>query len=523
MRRGVACAGAAVAVCLLVPGAAWGKKQAAITGKLSKSGYTVIALGYNGKAASSKGRSFKIVPRDSRVTLQLRDKRGRYAGPVLVGARGKTVIVGVKAGAKLGTIRIRSGYATAAKVSAKAIDARRTAQARKGVPLGNGRNFGLVRSRRHAKNGIGRDADLDGVPDTLDIDSDGDLVLNNEETPARTARAAADERGFKLFSQLGAPLERSLNANATGVTDAAIDALVRGSTTGPTFQPIGMFLDFQVLRGDQVELDCGGLSYCTSGGTGRVRAPGGFDPGPNFPSCCDSDGDGFGTMTGTPSPAGGQEMQLYPLATAAQIKSGDVLIQRVTSGGTETAVPSTLNFVFNTTPALTSWTSTGGQSGSVTYPVAAGAPGTSLNPFVVGAGADGNVVVSMTFWRPQRRAIAGAGETGDFIDIGHLQWSSRLITAGQNQRVLDCPGAYSTSDPNLSPASASDPIGGVIDGVDDAPANPSHTLTYSLNITSCLAAKGVAFNSGDSVQLEIVARSQTAGDNSAQQVFFKRG
>jgi len=520
MRRGVGCL--AVALCLLVPGAAWAKKQATITGKLSKSGYTVIALGYNGKAASAKGRSFKIVPRDSKVTLQLRDRRGRYAGPVLVGVKGKTVIVGVKAGAKLGTIRIRSGYATAAKVSAKAIDAKRTAQARKGVPLGNGRNFGLVRSRRHAKNGIGRDADLDGVPDTLDIDSDGDLVLNNEETPARTAHAAADERGFGLFSQIGEPLERSLNANATGVTDTAIDALVRGSTMGPTFQPIGMFLVFQVLPGSAVELDCGGLTYCSNGGTGRERAPGGVDPGPEFPSCCDSDNDGFGTMTGTPSQLG-QEWQLYPLATASQIKSGDVLIERVTSGGTETDVPSTLNFVFNTTPALTSWTSTGGQSGSVTYPVAAGAPGTSSNPFVVTSGADGNVVVSMTVWRPQRRAIAGAGETGDFMDIGHLHWSSRLIPAGQNQQVLDCPGAYSTNDPNLSPASANDPIGGLIDGAGDAPANPSNRLSYSLNISSCLAAKGVAFNPGDTVQLEIAARSQTAGDNSAQQVFFKRG
>src|SRR5689334_9720077 len=115
MRRGVACA--AVAVCLLVPGAAWGKKQAPITGKLSKSGYTIIALGYNGKAVSSKSRSFKIVPRDGKVTLQLRDKKGRYAGPVVVGGKGSKVIVGVKAGAKLGTIRIRSGYATAAKVS----------------------------------------------------------------------------------------------------------------------------------------------------------------------------------------------------------------------------------------------------------------------------------------------------------------------------------------------------------------------------------------------------------------------
>ena len=35
-------------------------------------------------------------------------------------------------------------------------------------------------------------------------------------------------------------------------------------------------------------------------------------------------------------------------------------------------------------------------------------------------------------------------------------------------------------------------------------------------------AEHAVFNSGDTVQMEIVARSQTAGDNSAQQVFFRR-
>ncbi len=495
-------------------------KPAAITGKLSKPGYTVIALGYNGKAVSSNARSFRLVPRDTKVTLQLRNARGKYAGQVVVGGKGSSVIVGVKAGAKLGTIKIRSGYGRAAK--AKGVDKRRTAQARKGVPLGNGRNFGLVRSKKHATAGAGRDGDLDGVPDALDVDSNGNLVLNNEEAAGRSARAAQTENGFQLFSQIGAPLERSLNANGGGVTDAAIDALVQGSTSPPTFQPIGVFLDFSIVPGDQIELDCGGLSYCSKGGTGRERTPGGFDPGPSFPDCCDQDGDGFGTMTGTPGPNGQQEMQIYPLATAAQINSGDVLIERSTSNGVETDTPSTLNFVFNTTPALISWTSSGGQSGSVTYPANPNTPGTGLSPFPVGPGSDGNIAVTMTLWRPQRRAIAGAGEGSGFIDIGHLLWSSRLIQQGaQGGQVIDCPTGYSTTDPNLS-AAPSSPIGGLVDQSADALANPANTLTYTLNLTACLTSKGVAWNVGDPIQMEIVARSQTGGDNSAQQVFFKR-
>jgi hypothetical protein len=510
----------ALGICLCGPASAFAK-PAPIVGKLSKPGYTVIALGYNGKAVSSRSRSFRIVPGEAKVTLQLRSADGRYAGPVVVGGTGSKVVVGVKAGAQLGTIRVQSGYAKLAKaVAAKAVDRRRTAQARKGVPLGTGRNFGLVRSAKQSAAGAGRDMDLDGVPDTLDIDANGNLVLNNEESGTGSRARAAQTGGsqtFSVFSQIGARLDGSVNANAAGVSDAAVDALVQGSTSPPTFQPIGMFLDFHVLDGEQVELDCGGLTYCSNGGTGRVRPPDGRDPGPSFPSCCDPDGDGFGTMTSTPGP-GGPEMVLYPIATAAQIRSGDLMIQRVTTGGVETEVPGTLNFVFNTTPALTSWTSSGGQSGSVSYPVSRGAPGTTENPFPVGAGPDGKVVVTMTFWRPQRRAIEGAGEGTGFIDLGHLRWSSRLV---KQQTVADCQVGYSTTDPNLS--AGPDPmLGGFVDNADDAPANPANTVTYSLDFSACLASKNATWSSGDSIQLEIVARSQGGGDNSAQQVIFKR-
>jgi hypothetical protein len=517
-----------ITACLLAPASA--AARAPITGRLSKPGYTVIALSYDGHAVSSHSRSFRIVPRSSTVTLQLRDAKGRYAGPVVVGGTRTKAIVGVKAGARLGKVKVLAGYAkTAKRVAARWIDARRTAQAAKGVPRGNGRNFGLVRSTRHAAGGAGRDQDLDGVPDALDIDADGDLVLNNEDRSSGAKARAAQQQPppqpqpqpqgggpgparFSVFSQIGAQLERSVNANASGVT-ADIDRLVQGNTAAPPYQPIGMFLVFQ-WDGGQAELDCGGLSYCSKGGTGRIR--GERDPGPSFPDCCDSDGDGLGEMTGQPGP-GGTEMQLYPMATSAQIKSGDVLLERATANGAETENPATLNFVFNTTPALVSWTSSGDDAGSVTYPVPQDAPGTGQNPFQVKPGPDGKVAVTMTFWRPQRRGIPGAGETAPFMDLGHMLWQARLVSQSS---VTDCSAGYSTTDAHLTP-SGDQNLGGFVDSSADAPADPANKLTFTLSFDDCLAAKGSSWKSGDVLQLEIVARSPTGGDNSAQQVFFK--
>jgi len=504
-------------------------KPKPITGRLSRAGYSVIALGYNGKAVVTRARSFRIVPKDTRVTLQLRDAKGRYAGPIVVGGRRSKLLVGVKAGAKLGTIKVLAGYAKTAKPSSAA-DKTRAIQARTGVPLGNGGNFGLVRSKRKSRtdsnvdtdadgvpdsieSGVsGGDADLDGVPDALDIDADGDLVLNNAEARAGRATTAQVQNpgGFHVFSQLGVRLERSLNANAAQVTDAQIDGLVQGTTTAPPFQPIGMFLVF-TLPANDLELDCGGLSYCTNGGSGRIRPPGGFDPGPSFPSCCDADGDGVGTMTAFQNGPGGPEWQLYPLATASQIRSGDVF---VTSRG-ETAA---LNFVFNTTPALVSWSSTGGQSGAISYPVAPGSPGTGANPLTITPGPDGSLSMTMKMWRPQRHAIAGAGEGSGFVDLGHLLWTVRLVT---QQTVTDCTAGYSTTDPNLAPNS--DPqLGGFVDQQGDAAADAANTLAFTLNLSACLAAKGQSWTSGD-IQLELTARSQTGGDNSSQEVMLRHG
>ena len=99
----------------------------------------------------------------------------------------------------------------------------------------------------------------------------------------------------------------------------------------------------------------------------------------------------------------------------------------------------------------------------------AGGAGTPANPIPVSA--TGDVIVTMTFWRPQRKAIPGSGEGSDWVDIGGLKYTADV----PNAPVAGGPGApgargpgncaastYSTTDPNLK-------VGG--DGVEDSSAD----------------------------------------------------
>jgi hypothetical protein len=534
------------AAALFAPTTTTAAKPKPITGKLSKRGYTVIALAANGKANSVVARrsQFRLRPPARRVTLQLRDKNGVYAGPIVLGVakKGKRAIVGVKAGAKLGKVRVkrRKGYATLKrKLPRKFIDAKRQARAKKGVPIGNGRNFGRVRSR-HA-HGPSSDPDRDGVPNPLDVDDNGNLVLDTFDRPG-TARAS-QAQGVPIFvagrSKLFLDLPQTVNANAPGLTDQQVDAAL------PTFG--GLFLGIAGIEADpgtQVELDCGdpntGLVYCRqNGSTGNLAGtrlgvpllPGTSDGAP-YPACCDPDGNGFGSLTRI-VPPGGVVLYGIPLlhhATTAGVGAGDLVIVHATIGGSPTEFPGTVQYVFQTVPAVASYSDGQGDAAPISYPVApvdpgtgmGGGPGTSGNPLPVKAGADGNVLVTLTVWRPQRRPFVN--EAGKWIDIGHNIYTASISNVG-----IGCPlGAYSTTDPNLTPV-AHQPValGGLEDSADDQAANPAHTLTFTLNLTQCLASGGQTFNSGEALGIDLgaIPANTTPGgppDSATTQVWFKR-
>ncbi len=170
-----------LALVLCAPSAA-GARRPAIEGRVAAS-YTLLALASDGSSRSVRDvrGDFRLVPPARTVTLHLLGSKGRYLGPVVVRRRGRTAVVRVRAGAKLGTLRVHEGWASAGhEVSTRRLGRGRPARARAGVPIGAG-VLGRVRSRPAGPSGGGRDQDRDGIPGRFDVDDDGDLVLDTRE------------------------------------------------------------------------------------------------------------------------------------------------------------------------------------------------------------------------------------------------------------------------------------------------------------------------------------------------------
>ncbi|RMG40275.1 MAG: hypothetical protein D6719_11475 [Candidatus Dadabacteria bacterium] len=359
------------------------------------------------------------------------------------------------------------------------------------------------------------DDDGDGMPDAFDIDDDGDGILDNDDSDSDSKDSSTlpvHKRQFFIFSNFHLDMEESLNANVMTVTKSMIDsALV--DNAGLAIQVIG---DGTL----EVELDCGSLSYCSTGGTGRTLEP--YPDGLKFPEDLDSDGNGYGKI----EPGSTGDFQLKTGATSDEIKAGDVLIQRVkTKKGKTVQVPGMLNFIFHTVPAATKVV-TGVKTYNITYPVSAGDPGTATNCFKVPA--SGTVSVTVTAQRPQRAGITEAGEA-TLMDMGNLKLITNIpnapCTTDANGQCTTDPGSgpglcsgsvYSTSDPNLTVVSD-----GLQDSLGDQAADPSHTFTYTIDLTACLSAKSISWNSGETLKVPLQMMN-VYGDNAAQDLCFTR-
>jgi hypothetical protein len=502
-----------------------------ISGKLSKPGYTVIALGTGGQKAvrASRGK-FRVKPPSARVTLHLRAPNGTYAGPVVVGRgkKGRRAIVGVKAGARLGHVSVRRGYAKPSRrLRTRWVDASSVARARRGIPIG-ARVFGRVRSRP-PRNPIPGDWDFDGVPDSLDIDDDGDLILDDVDR-SRAPRAAQEVFDSPLLHHfLELSLSNTVNVNA-GSTDEQIEGTpffgaveIRSAALLIGHPPMAASTELDCGRDNPATPELEGLSYCRPGGNGTIFPDGIGRPGQDFPECCDSDGDGFGTLTesGHNSAVG---MDLHYTATTAELKTGQVLIKRINnaSGVEIGSFSHTLQYVFATVPALVSYSDTQGNTGTVSYPVAPsapppgppGGPGTRGNGFPVSAGPDG-VVVTLTLWQPQRRPI-GEGTNREacldetppcaWIDIGGLTYSAVVHSNPPSGMFVrkECPQAAYSVPPEQPFSLPTPPAGtGLTHTLADRPASPNNKLTYTLNLTQCLA--GLPWNPGEEVDVHFRA------------------
>ena len=520
-------------------------RQKPIRGNLTAQGYTLVALADNGKVTTKRVRSgrFSLRPPADVVTLHLRGRGGIYAGPIVVGTRkgGRRTVHGVRAGARLGKINVRpeEGFArTANKPPRRATDRRRIGRARKGIPIGAG-VFGWVRSKppRRAPKG---DRDFDGIPDLLDIDDDGDRVLDKvDRSRSRRAKSAAvtAEDPLGLATGLGAPLSRTPNVHV--VDDGEIDEISR---------ELGYIIMNIPFGFSAVELDCGppvpaGLSYCALGGSGVSR-------GKAFPECCDGDGDGFGTMVPTDVQPDFQNFDLDHRSISTEITTGKWLFHHVTKSGDESQCPdatspnclsyqSMQQFAFTTTPALKSFDDGPGGRVPIPYPVDFNGPGdTANNPLPVSARSGGDVILDVTLWRPQRRPTSDA-ECGnvpgcavtDWLDMGGLvHFATGNRVEGGDPAVCPKEGAYSNPSEGLEAFELeAGESGGFLDTTGARAADPANTLSYRVNLTKCLATKGISFDKNQTRWFSFQASPPTdpgsgltGTDTAAQNIYFRR-
>jgi hypothetical protein len=483
-----------------------------VSGRLDVRGYEVIAVTATGVTieadTNAKGR-FVIKGLTGPVTLSLRGKDGSYAGPIVMRKKSATEgVMAVKPRTALGLIDVRDGYGLVVHKPFKShLAMGRTAILKKGEPVGADK-LGLVKTKKASgATSDGADADADGVINAFDVDDDGDKLLDNvDSTDSKRGAAAASlpsmaARKVHIFSNLKLPYEDGLNANAgsTAMSKSAVNTAMTSAQT----------LAISVVPGDEVELDCGALSYCSAGGTGTgmVASSSG---GNSFPDDYDADHDTYGTIEKGPT----GDFQLLTGATFDKIGGGDTFLELVTAGTKHLTAPGMLAYTFTSTPAITSWTD-GTTTTSASYPAATGAEGSSANPFDAQATASGDMVLTFTFWRPQRPRIAPS--EAKWVDIGKLGYSIDVPNSpdgGAGPGI--CPAStLSESDPNLSASGDQ-----LKDAAVDANAAPANTLTLTVNMTDCLGTTAT-WDVGETFTFDLQARTLD-GDNAAQRLTFTR-
>jgi hypothetical protein len=209
------------------------------------------------------------------------------------------------------------------------------------------------------------------------------------------------------------------------------------------------------------------------------------------------------------------------------------MIQHVSRGGVVTSFLGSLEMVFATVPAVVAYDDDGpAPPVQVAYPFPApgpgppptpGGPGLRGNPAPVSDGpdADDDVQLTLTFWRPQRKAVPAWRESGDWIDLGNLEYEVQVAESGGR-----CPqDAFSESDNEIElfapgPQTFSP---GFKDLVGDRPANTNNKFTYTLNLSRCLEANGFPFDgTTNAYAFSFLARSPNRPNQAQQGIFFRR-
>jgi hypothetical protein len=505
-------------------------KAATVSGTVkSGAGYRLLLVQANGKAkrvtiAAAGAFSIRGV-RLSSASLQLVDADGSYFGPIVLKATATCAFVFIKGSAdlKIGTAVLRGGYALVGKARPGRYQtlAAYTAKAVRGKPIGAGR-FGRVSTAKPLGfNGAGADLDRDGIVNAFDIDDNGNLILDDVDrsgrganrpragvsgaavptgiparTVSRTAGAAPASPTDQIFmySCFWMNDSTSINANISAISD--LDGLIA------QYLPTTQFLQTKLVGEGRATLDGLGNSYLREHSVGGVTYPLVNQLGP----------DTFNRAPGTfvngllEIADAAQRACIWPGAQVDEIGSGDCFVQTAQDG---TQYPGVVNFVFNTTPALKSYRF---DTDSATTEVVYGANGVRPEgdmAFTVPTGAS---KVTLTFWRPQRKATPGeTASVAGWVDIGGLSYTMALCAPRQSMDdpgtgTADATGAYSDAVANGVSVVPNQWNNDVLDPALDQPSDPGNTITFTLDLSKCFSS-WQSLRSGAWFQAAIVAKA----------------
>jgi hypothetical protein len=487
--------------------------------------YKVLAVGPDGRTniANVGANGYFTVTIRQNSTLHLIDGNGQYAGPIVL-ARGSRAYAKLKnISTRRLMVTVSNGFATVpfgrSKMYFRRHRSARIAFDRSTGPLGAG-NLGFVRigqdaglqaaaqARINAVNSIGEDSDEDGLPDIVDVDDDGDLTLDSMDSDTSSQSQFEPE----TTSTLALDLADSLNANAAGVTEGMIDEALQDNLR------IQFFLrrNGATSAVSAINVNCGALPYCSvPDGVATILGPdSATDTTPGMLwTAFDPDSDGLPNLsTAAADSLFAGTLVVLPHVPRTGIMPGDTVLFSYEAGGSVASVPGVIPFYFITTPAVKEY-SDGLASGALTYPVTPGSPGTGPSATIDLNSSN----LTLTFWRPQRPAIS-ASESG-FIDIGKLRYGVYLTPLG-TAAVISC---FSDDFSALSETLRERGVEGttnqpLADTANDAPADASSTLSFTLDLDACLTRAGVS-TAGLKVGVELIATSE-AQDQSVQKIWF---
>jgi hypothetical protein len=305
----------------------------------------------------------------------------------------------------------------------------------------------------------------------------------------------------------------SINADITAITD--LDGLI------DRYLPMALSLAIESPDGTPAQLDGLGNSYVAAHVVDGVTYPlvGHDHASPTYatPGVLDLIPDA-GHPSGCP---------LKPGALAAEIGGGDCFVMTSSSGA---KYPGTVNFVFNTAPALKSYRfDTDVGPTEIVYDK----DGVQLRGARRELGGVQITVptspvkaskVTLVFWRPQRKA--GPGEpasAGGWVDIGGLWYG---IDGSAPKQSIDAPesgtvnvvGAISGATANGSAVPPSKWEGGILDPAGDLPADPGNTITLTLDLAK-LYSSWPSLTSGAFFTIGVQAKSGY-GDNAMTTFWF---